>query len=210
MYTLHEKVANSQDRNYRIINVNKKNIVVQLFRFVITEQGELRCGSNDEREHYSHGQLAGNNQNVAAAGEFGFDCSKKLVYISNKTGHYRVPSSFLPFVYSYLMDHEGFKKSAIKKLQVRGYDIHQEKSAIAEVGEFEYQENLLTGRKIAKCEHYPCSSGSSISKHSRFANSGNGTNLFAEAVHSTSPVLEKVSSEYILDRFHFAARHFRG
>jgi len=63
---------------------------VKLFRFVITEQGALICGSSLPYEYYSHEQLASGGL-VIAAGEFGFNEEGDLLYINNKTGHYRVP-----------------------------------------------------------------------------------------------------------------------
>lgn len=70
--------------------VVQDNAVVKLFRFVITEQGQLICGSSLPYEYYSHEQLASGGL-VIAAGEFGFNEKGELLYINNKTGHYRVP-----------------------------------------------------------------------------------------------------------------------
>lgn len=80
-------ISNCFDEEY---NVLQNGVHVKLFRFVITAQGELICGSSLPDEYYSHEQLASGGL-VIAAGEFGFNEKGHLLYINNKTGHYRVP-----------------------------------------------------------------------------------------------------------------------
>ncbi|MCD8500272.1 MAG: hypothetical protein LRY43_04550 [Gammaproteobacteria bacterium] len=89
---------------------------VKLFRFVITDTAQLRLGPNQDFEYYSHGSMA-NGGGVFAAGEMGFDQTGKLRYVSNTTGHYRVPQESLLYVlYPYLMDQYNYSLEDIQSL----------------------------------------------------------------------------------------------
>lgn len=90
--------------------------IVKLFRFVLTQKLELILGPNEDYEYYSHGNMADGGC-VFAAGEFGFDQTGKLRYVSNTTGHYRVPQDCLLYVlYPYLMDEYGYSLEDIQSL----------------------------------------------------------------------------------------------
>ena len=67
---------------------------VNLYRFVILRNGRMVCGQNYQDEAYSHENLA-DGDGVFAAGEFGFNTSGSLRYVSNRTGHYCVPPKVL-------------------------------------------------------------------------------------------------------------------
>ena len=89
--------------------------IVKLFRFIINKS-ELKCGLNNRLEQYSHLNMA-DDGGVFSASEFGIDQTGKLRYVSNKTGHYRVPSSTLnTVVYPYLISVMGYTLKEIEAL----------------------------------------------------------------------------------------------
>lgn len=112
----------SLDLSIRVYRWMPNDMVVKLFRFVITPLGHLICGSNEVDELCSHGAMAGENAPIVAAGEFGFyyDAEKQgfcLGYVSNRTGHYRIPPETLTeVVYPYLIDIEGYSVEEIRQL----------------------------------------------------------------------------------------------
>lgn len=96
------KIASAlyNDRDFIAVNGS----IVKLFRFVITPEKGLVCDTNEigsvnhglmtaydsENDYTSEGNLP-----LCAAGEFGINAAGKVVYASNKTGHYRVPEETL-------------------------------------------------------------------------------------------------------------------
>ncbi|MBP9726059.1 MAG: hypothetical protein KBD83_01145 [Gammaproteobacteria bacterium] len=105
------KNKTSDTRDYKEL---PNDVCVKLFRFVITEIGELVCGSNNEAEEYSHGAMV-DYAAVFAAGEFGADKQGNILYVSNRTGHYCVPpESLSERVYPYLIDILGYTLEQIQ------------------------------------------------------------------------------------------------
>ena len=91
---------------------------VNLYRFVILRNGRMVCGQNYQDEAYSHENLA-DGDGVLAAGEFGFNTSGSLRYVSNRTGHYRVAQKVLIEVVFPCLEAHGCTVKDLQQLYVR-------------------------------------------------------------------------------------------
>lgn len=100
---------------------------VTLYRFVILRNGRMVCGDNYEGEARSHENLA-DCDGVLAAGEFGFDTSGCIRYVSNRTGHYRVPPEVLSKVVLPCLEAHGCTVDVLRTLYVDKYSNNQAES----------------------------------------------------------------------------------
>ena len=100
---------------------------VTLYRFVILRNGRMVCGDNYEEEARSHENLA-DCDGVLAAGEFGFDTSGCIRYVSNRTGHYRVPPEVLSKVVLPCLEAHGCTVDVLRTLYVDKYSNNQAES----------------------------------------------------------------------------------
>ena len=85
------------------------------------------CGQNYPEEAYSHENLA-DGDGVFAAGEFGFNTSGTLRYVSNRTGHYRVPPIVLIKVVLPCLEAHGCTVDVLRTLYVDKYSNNQAES----------------------------------------------------------------------------------
>lgn len=131
--TKEEWLPGSFDDDYQEL----ENATVRLFRFVINAEGKLKCGINDDRELYSHEQLAGGEgRGVFAAGEFGIDSQGVLRYVNNRTGHYRVPATVIqdvviPHLKKMMDEEEGLPK--IETLYIQNINAEFDQEELKEI-----------------------------------------------------------------------------
>jgi len=123
------KSGSSSSDKRQTLNLGGSDIM--LYRFIVTVEGQLICATNNpDFEEFSHISIANRSNTedapyLLAAGELGFDHSGKLTFVSNRTGHYRIPSETLHTVLLPCLECHGYSVEDLQQLYVRPCSIEQ-------------------------------------------------------------------------------------
>ena len=98
---------------------------ITLYRFIVTVEGQLICATNNpDFEEYSHSSMVERADTehapyLLAAGELGLNELGKLTFVSNRTGHYRIPLETLRGILLPCLEAHGFSVEDLQQLYVR-------------------------------------------------------------------------------------------